>query len=167
MTYYRMLLLLAFTASSLPAQTQPFNDRKASARATIVGSRRLYDGSFVASGVAQVCGEMPAMMSMSGTANFVVEYPLDAKDTDQIQSVSFGSTKLVGSVRKTSSFRFSIAVRLPNGSRPYAYVLNTDPPGTTNSGTATLVKNKGGSLTLTVAGTNDRKESVQFSMTCS
>lgn len=166
MTYSRMLLLLAFTASSLPAQTQPFNDRKASARATIVGSRRLYDGTFAASGVAQVCGEMPAMMSMTGTATFVIEYPLDAKDTDQIQSISFGSSQLVGSVRKTSSFRFSIAVRLPNGSRPYAYVLNTDPPGTTNSGTATLVKNKGGGLTLTVAGTNDRKETVKFSMTC-
>jgi hypothetical protein len=116
--------------------------------------------------VANICGEIPKESSMTGTATFVVEYPTEDPANAQIQSITFGSSELVDSVRSTSSFRFNIAVRLANGSRPYAYVLNTDPPGTTNSGTASLVKNKGGSLTLTVAGKNDRGETVQFTMTC-
>lgn len=166
MTSFRLLLLLALAASSLPMQAQSINGRKASPRATIAGSRDLYDGNFVATGVASACGVIPREASMTGTATFVIEYPSDVVATDQIQSVSFGSNELVDTVKTSSSFRFRIGVRLPNGSQPYAYVLNTDPPGTPNTGTATLETKKDGSLTLTVTGKNDRGETVQFTMTC-
>ena len=149
----------------LHSQSQPYNNRPTSAKATITGSHGTYDGTFVASNVANICGEVPAMMNFSGQASFIVEYPRDPRDTDQIQSISFGSTKLTGKATSASSFLLNIHVIAKNGGRPYAYVLNTqDNP--TVSGVATLVRNKDKSVVLNVRGTNEARETIQLTITC-
>jgi hypothetical protein len=96
----------------------------------------------------------------------VIEYPSDAKATDQIQSIAFGSTQLVGKVTTSYKFRLNVHVLAKNGGRPSAYVLNTDEGSANTSGTATLVKNKDKSLTLTVKGKNVMGETIQLSVTC-
>ena len=109
---------------------------------------------------------MVALM-VTGTAAFVIEYPYDDPGNAGIQSISFGSNLLGPKVKKTTVFRFSVAVRLANGSKPYAYVLNTDEPTKPkNIGTATLVTGAAGAVKLTVAGTNDRGETVNFAIDC-
>ena len=149
-----------------PAHGQSINDRKASARATITGSRNLYDGTFMSTGKAMVCGEIPKERSITGTATFVIEYPLDPQVSDQIQSIAFGSNQLVGVKRSASVFRLSVNVRTAKGGRPPAYVLNTDSGNSRNTGSATLAKGKNGSLTLSVAGSNDMGERIQLTVTC-
>lgn len=158
-------IALILSAHPLQAQGQPFNNRKTSAKAIIVGSHNLYDGTFVASNVSNTCGEVPAMMNFSGQASFSVEYPRDPRDSDQIQSISFGSTRLVGKTTSTSSFLLNISVLAKNGGRPYPYVLNTqDNPKV--SGVATLMRNKDKSVTLNVHGTNEAKETITLTITC-
>lgn len=159
-------LALSLAVSSNVVHAQSINNRKTSARATIAGSRNLYDGTFVATGVSSICGETPKEMSFNGTATFMIEYPSDAKATDQIQSISFGSNKLVEGVTKASLFTLNVGVLAKNGGRPYAYVLNTDPVTAKNTGTATLRKNKGGSVTLSVVGKNDMGQAIQLTVTC-
>lgn len=159
------ILGIALSAHALSAQSQPFNNRKTSARATIAGSRDLYDGTFVASNVSNTCGEVPAMMNFSGQASFIVEYPRDPQDSDQIQSISFGSTKLVGKVTSTTSFLLNISVLAKNGGRPYPYVLNTQDNDKV-TGIATLTKNKNRSITLTIRGKNEAGETIVLTITC-
>lgn len=158
------LLLVVAAADTVAAQS--INDRKASARATITGSNRIYDGTFVATGIAMICGEVPKERSLTGTAVFNIEYPLDAKDTDQIQSISFGSTELVNGKTRATKFSLNISVRLPNGSKPYPYVLITDAGRPGNSGVATLTKNNNKSIELNVAGKSERKETISLKVTC-
>ena len=158
-------LVFAVTSTALPAQTQPWNNRKMSVTATISGSRGLYDGTFTASNVANTCGEVGAMYNFSGQASFIIEYPRDPQETDQVQSVGFGSTKLVGKATSTPSFLLNISVLAKNGGRPYPYALNTqDNPNV--KGLATLVRNKNKSVTLTVRGTNEARESIVLMITC-
>lgn len=160
-----VILALAVSSTALQAQTQPWNNRKMSVTATISGSRGLYDGTFTASNVSNTCGEVGAMYNFSGQASFIVEYPRDPRETDQVQSISFGSTKLVGKATSTSSFLLNITVLAKNGGRPYPYVLNTqDNPKVT--GLATLLRNKNKSVTLTVRGKNEAKESIVLTITC-
>jgi len=159
------VLALILAASSQPLQSQNIYQKKTVVKATIAGSHNLYDGTFSASGTASICGEIPKMSSMTGTAVFVVEYPNDDPGTAQIQSVSFGSKALVGNVKKTGLFSLNVAVRLPNGSKPYAYVLNTDSGRPGNSGTATRTS-AGGVNRITVVGKSERNETINFSLEC-
>jgi hypothetical protein len=145
---------------------QSINQRKTTVNATIVGSRNLYDGTFVATGTSSICGEIPKESSMTGTAVFVIEYPSDDPGNAPVQSIAFGSTQLVGAARTASLFRLSIAVRTPDGGTPHAYVLNTDPPGAKTSGMATLSKVKN-QLTLKVRGQNEMKETIDLTIVCS
>ena len=162
---FTIFLAIALSTEALQAQAQPFNDRRTSARATIAGSRNLYDGTFTATNVSSICGEVPAMMNFSGVASFIIEYPRDARATDQIQSISFGSTKLVGKTTTTSEFLLNIIVLAKNGGRPPAYVLHTKSnPKVT--GTATLVRNKNRSVTLNVRGRDEMGVTLQLSVTC-
>jgi hypothetical protein len=156
---------IALSTQGLHAQAQPFNNRKTSAKATIAGSHGTYDGTFVASNVSNICGEVPAMMNFSGQASFIVEYPRDPRDADQIQSISFGSTKLTGKATTASAFLLNISVLAKNGGRPYAYVLNTqDNPKV--CGVATLIRNMDRSVVLSVRGKNEAGETIQLSITC-
>ena len=156
---------IALSTQVSQAQSQPFNDRRTSARASLAGSPKLYDGTYTATNVSGICGEVPAMMNFSGVASFIIEYPRDARATDQIQSISFSSAKLVGKATTTSEFLLNITVLRSNGGRPPAYVLNTKSnPKVT--GTATLLRNKNRSVTLNVRGKDEMGVTLQMSVTC-
>ena len=161
-----VLLSLVALLGARSANAQSQYDRKASARATISGSRGIYDGTFAATGIAKICGEFPKEMSFSGTDSFIIEYPLDAKDTDQIQNISFGTDELVRGRTKGTKFALNISVRLPNGSKPYPYVLITNAGRPGNTGTQTLTKGKNGSVTVTIAGKSERGETILLAITC-
>ena len=148
------------------ASSQSINMRPTTARATIIGSRNLYDGTFHARGTSSVCGVIPKERSMTGVANFVIEFPSDALPNAGIQSIAFGSSKLVGKVTQTPSFRLAVGVLTAKGGRPPAYVLNTDPATPKNSGLATLTKTKAGALTLRVKGQNDMGQSIDLTVSC-
>ena len=159
----RLLVVLLFLSQSLEAQS--INQRKASARATITNST-IYPGTFQATGVANVCGVIPKMMSLTGVDNFVIEFPYDEIPAATITSISFGSRQLVGKTTTSAKFLLNVSVKMPDGSKPYAYVLHTEDGRPGNSGTATLTKGKGTAITLKVVGTNEAHESINFSMTC-
>ena len=164
-----MAVVLAVAVAPVwqPADAQSIYQRPTVARATIAGSHKLYDGTFNGSGKSNMCGVIPKESSMTGTDAFIIEYPYDDPGNSGIQSIAFGSSLLGPKSKKTSVFRLSVAVRLPNGSKPYAYVLNTDEPTKPkNKGTATLVTGAAGALKLTVAGTNDRGETINFTVDC-
>lgn len=161
--------VLIAAALAIPCNTataQSINMRQTSARATIIGSRNLYDGTFNARGTSSVCGVIPKEMSMTGVANFVIEFPSDALPNAGIQSIAFGSSKLVGKVSQTPAFRLAVTVLTAKGGRPPAYVLNTDSGTPRNSGIATLTKTKAGALTLRVKGQNDMGQTIDLTVNC-
>ena len=160
-----LLLAISLMVVSSSVDAQGINQRKTTAQATIAGSHNLYDGSFAATGISSICGEIPKFQSLTGTAVYVIEFPYDPLPNATIQSIAFGSSKLVGGVTKTTVFRLSIAVVTANGGRPYAYVLNTDPVTPKNTGTATLTK-KGKVATLAVRGQNERGETIRLTVSC-
>lgn len=161
-----VVLAVAVAPTGEPALAQSIYQRPTVARAIIAGSHNLYDGNFNGSGVSSICGAVPKEASMTGTAVFNIEYPYDLPGDSPVQSISFGSKQLVGKTKKATLFTLNVAVRLPNGSKPYAYVLHTDDPTKPrNSGTATLATSATG-LTLTVSGTNDRGETIKLTIAC-
>src|SRR6478672_5938177 len=161
-----VLLMVAVSQSLQTVNAQSINQRPAVIKAIIAGSHKIYDGSFTGSGKSNMCGLIPKESSMTGTDVFVIEYPYDDPGDSPIQSLSFGSKQLVGKVKKAPVFRLNVAVRLPNGSKPYAYVLNTDDPTKPkNTGTAALASVASG-LKLTVSGTNDRGETINLTVEC-
>jgi hypothetical protein len=161
-----IVLTIVVSQSWQPLNAQSIYQRPTAVKAIIVGSRNLYDGNFNGSGKANMCGLIPKESSLTGTAVFVIEYPNDDPGNAGIQSLSFGSKQLVGKTIKTPVFRLNVAVRLPSGSKPYAYVLNTDDPTKPkNKGTATLASSASG-LKLTVSGTNDRGETINLTVEC-
>lgn len=162
-----VVLAVAVAPTWQPVHAQSIYQRPTVAKATIAGSHKLYDGTFVGNGKANMCGVIPKESSMTGTDAFIIEYPYDDPGNSGIQSIAFGSNLLGPKAKKTTVFRLSVAVRLANGSKPYAYVLNTDEPTKPkNTGTATLVTSASGAVKLTVAGTNDRGETISFTVDC-
>jgi len=159
-----VILAIAFTASSIAAQNpQPWNFRPMSARATMSSpvSKR-YNGTMQYTDLAKVCGEVPADHNMAGVAFFIIEFP-DSETPGEISNVSFSSKELVGGKTESTKFMLNLSFKKPPVS-PVMFVLDTNRTGET--GTATLVRAKDGSLTLTVKGTNDFSESVDFVATC-
>lgn len=156
------IVLLNLGPSGMFAQS--IYQRPVTAQAIIDGSHGRYDGTFSRSAPAMICGETPKDLSFSGRATFDVQFP-DSTALGPITSIVFGSNQLVGGVTKTSSFRLAITVMTAKGGRPPAYVLNTDPPGTKNTGIATLTT-KGTVITLTVVGQNESGESIDLTVTC-
>jgi hypothetical protein len=158
------LLLLIAPVDDLMAQGTPaIYQRPIEATAVISGSPRLRDGSFQMQGTAAICGEIPKERSLIGEAAFVIEIADPPKGT--ITTITFGSNQLVGRRTTGTSFRLSVGVSSPQIGRPPLYVLNTDPPGTKNTGVAT-VSNSKGVTNLTVSGVNDANERIDLSVTC-
>ena len=157
----RLLVALLILSHSLEAQS--INKRKTSARAAITNSR-IYPGNFSATGVANVCGVIPRMSSLTGVDTFVIEFPYDEIPGASITSISFGSKQLVGKTTKSDKFLLNVSVQMPDGSRPYAYVLNTEIRGD-DKGTATVTQTKG-SVTLRVVGANGMREAIDLRVTC-
>ena len=168
MTSHSKRCAVAFTLIMATApqliEAQGIYQRKTSAQAQITGSPKLRDGTFGATGVSGICGEIPKESSMTGTATFVIEFPNDVP-TGTVTSVSFGSKQLVGGVTKTSKFMLNVSVKTANGGRPPAYVLDTETPKRGHNGTATLTK-KGRSVTLSVTGSEDMGENITLKVTC-
>lgn len=161
-----VVLTVAVAPAWQPVHAQSIYQRHTVARAIIAGSHKLYDGTFNGSGASSICGMIPKEASMTGTDVFIIEYPYDLPGDSPIQSISFGSKQLVGKVKKATMFTLNVAVRLPNGSKPYAYVLHTDDPTKPkNTGTATLATSAG-ALRLTLSGTNDRGETIKLTVEC-
>ena len=158
-----MLLLLASSALAMAQQPPSIYQRPIEATAVITGSPKLRNGSFQMNGVAALCGEIPRERSLTGEAAFVIEIADPPLGT--ITTITFGSRQLVGRTTTASSFRLSVGVASPQVGRPPLYVLNTDPPGTKNTGTASVTNAKG-VTTLAVLGVNDASEGIQLSVTC-
>lgn len=162
------LLAIATAGALVPAdrlEAQSINQRNTTVEAVISGSRNLYDGRFSATGTSSVCGEVPRESSMTGMASFVIEYPYDDPLTAPVQSIAFGSAQLVAATNRTTQFRLSLSVRLPNGSSPHAYVLNTDSGVPKASGVATR-STVGNQLTLKVVGQNEMGERIDLTVVC-
>lgn len=172
----RMLPILLAASVAVPhahaaapaawSAAQPsINQRPTVAKALISGSPKLRDGSFSATGVSGVCGEIPKEASLTGVATFVIEFPSDPP-SGTLTSIAFGSNQLVGGVTKATIFRLDVGVVTANGGRPPSYVLNTDGKLAKNVGTATLAT-KGGVTTLRVVGQNDMAETIDLTVECS
>ena len=158
------LVLLLLASPLVMAQEPPsIYQRPIEATAIITGSPKLRDGTFQMNGVAALCGEIPRERSLTGEAAFVIEIADPPKGT--MTTIAFGSGQLVGKRTSASSFRLSVGVSSPQVGRPPLYVLNTDPPGPGNTGTATRTDDKG-VTTVTVVGVNDANERIQLSATC-
>ncbi len=153
------MVLLVLIAS---AQQASIYCRGIDASAVISGSPRLRDGTFQLSGKAAICGEIPKEASLTGEATFVIELAGDTQGS--MTTITFGS-KLAGRDATATSFRLSVGVTTAQGGRPPHYVLNTDPPGRGNSGTATLTQTAQGA-TLKVIGVNEAKESIDLTVRC-
>jgi hypothetical protein len=165
--FSRLIVVLALSIASAeaPAAGQsPINQRSTSARATIGGSPRDRDGSFQATGVSGVCGEIPKEASLTGQAVFVIEFPSDPA-AGTITAIAFGSNQLVLGVTKATVFRLMVGVLTAKGGKPPNYVLNTDSSRPGNAGTATLTNVKG-ETTLNVTGQNDMRETIDLTVTC-
>jgi len=159
-------LIVAVAQVWQPVNAQSIYQRPTVVKATITGSHKIYDGSFNGSGKSNMCGLIPKESSLTGTAVFVIEYPYDDPGNSGIQSISFGSKQLVGKTTKATAFTLNVSVRLPNGSKPYPYALNTDDPAKPkNRGTATLAGSASG-LKLTVSGTNEGGETINLAVEC-
>jgi hypothetical protein len=155
--YKAAMLLVLFT--------QGIYQRPTTAQASITGSPKLRDGNFTATGISSICGEVPMMSSMTGTAVFNVEFPNDTP-RGSITSISFGSKELVGGKTRSTKFLLNVSVVTANGGRPPAYVLHTENPKPGNTGVATLTK-KGRAVTLKVTGREDMGETISLTVTCS
>ena len=76
---YYAILLTKILAAGIPAASLaqqdalPFNMRPAEARVIMTGSRN-YDGEYVYSTVAKVCGELPAELNFAGVPAFIVQF---------------------------------------------------------------------------------------------
>lgn len=153
------MVLLVLIASAQPASIY---GRGIDASAVISGSPRLRDGTFQLSGKAAICGEIPKESSLTGEAAFVIELSGDTQGS--MTTITFGS-KLAGREATATAFRLSVGVTTAQGGRPPLYVLNTDPPGRGNSGTATLTQTAEGA-TLKVIGVNEAKENIELTVRC-
>jgi hypothetical protein len=153
------IVLLVLIATAQPASIY---GRAIDASAVISGSPRLRDGSFQLSGKAAICGEIPKESSLTGEAAFVIELSGDTQGS--MTTITFGS-KLAGREATATAFRLSVGVTTAQGGRPPLYVLNTDPPGRGNSGTATLTQTAEGA-TLKVIGVNEAKENIELTVRC-
>jgi hypothetical protein len=157
------LLRVALTALLAAVQgMEPYNQRPADVTIMMSTSRGKYDGTYTASQLAQVCGEVPADRNFAGVLSFIVQFP-DA-DAGEVRDVTFGSKTLVKGVTTTSSFQLNVSLKSPKIGAPEVYVLDTAQPKMT--GIASLATVSPGSIELRVKGVNDRGETIDLRMVC-
>jgi hypothetical protein len=131
----------------------------------IMGNSRRYTGTYHASQVSQVCGELGPEQSITGERVFVVEFPYDG--TPEITAVSFGSSKLVSGVTTTDQFRLNVSVKAQQGGEPPAFALHTAPPLARNMGQGSATLNVvAGTATLRVVGANEMGETIDITLVC-
>ena len=159
-----MRIVISLIVAIAAAQTPSIYGRSIGASATITGSPKLRDGGFQLSGKAAICGEIPKERSLTGEATFIIE--LNGETTGSMTTITFGAKGLAGRQATTGGFRLTVGVTTADGGRPPLYVLNTDPPRSGNSGTATLTQSSDGTATLKIVGRNEDNETIEFQVTC-
>lgn len=131
----------------------------------IVGGNSPYAGTYSASQLSQVCGELRPEESMTGERAFVVEFPYDG--TPEITAVSFGSSKLVSGVTTTDQFRLNVSANAKQSGAPIRFVIDTVPPVQRNMGQGTATLNVvAGTATLKVVGTNETGGTFDLTLVC-
>ena len=144
---------------------QNIYQRPTVANATIIGSKNLFDGTYVTKGNARLCGELPPLDPLP-SSGFVIEFEGQSPtNVAAVLDISFGSKELVGGVTKTSLFLLNVSVRTAKGGEPPAYVLHTQDKKPGNSGVATITR-KGNTVTLDLRGTNDFGQSITLIVSC-
>ena len=132
--------------------------------ATLGNSPRRYNGTYTASQVSRVCGELDPALSF-GPRAFVVEFPLDYDGVSEIKDVRFTSKALVGPVKETGAFFVSISVKSQVGGEPPAYVVNTERAGSSAGGTASLDVSRGVTR-LTVKAVDELNQTLDMTIVC-
>lgn len=167
-TRLNVLLLAGIVAinTAAPAAAQdskpPYNERPATASVVISNSRR-YDGTYVLSEVARVCGEVPAEMNFSGVPAFgVTLYPENGQA--EVNDITFDSKELVGGATTSGVFFLSVKIQSPAIGSPPAFVLDTSKPNV--AGIAELSYPEPGTLQLGVNGTDDLGLTIALVLIC-
>jgi len=160
-----VIVILAVASMPMLAMQQNIYQRPTSVSATITGSPTLRDGVFKGQGTSGICGEVPKMMSLTGTDIFSIEFGDEKMSPGSVYSVSFGSKQLVKGVQNGSQFVLNVSVVTANGGKPPIYALDTETPKAGVSGTATLTQ-KGQATTLSLTGMNEAKEKITLTVTC-
>ncbi len=131
----------------------------------IMDNSRRYTGTYHASQVSQVCGELRPEESLTGARVFVVEFPYDG--TPEITAVAFGSSKLVSGVTTTDEFDLNVGVMAKQGGQPSAFVIHTAPPVPRNMGQGMATLNSAaGTDTLRIVGANELGETIDMTVVC-
>ena len=118
------LAAMLIPASHAGAAQHSLAQRPTQITATLGNSPRRYNGTYTASQVSRVCGEIDPAVSF-GPRAFIVEFPLDYDGVSNITDLRFTSKALVGPVKETGSFHVSINVKTSNGGTPPAYVFGS------------------------------------------
>jgi hypothetical protein len=150
------------------AQSQhPSNERPADVRIEMSNSRKRYDGAYALTGIARVCGVLPAERNFAGVPAFAVHfYPDPPTGKEAVMDVTFDSKELVGNVTVSQRFFLSVSLQSAAIGRPPAYVLDTARPGSKVRGTATLLPAKPGVTVLKVEGADELGATINLTLTC-
>ena len=160
-----LVVLGAIASAPVLAIQQNIYQRPTVANAIIIGSKNLFDGTYVTKGTSRICGELPALEPLP-SSGFVIEFEGQSPaNVAAVIDISFGSKELVRGVTKTSLFLLNVSVRTAKGGEPPAYVLHTEDKKPGNSGVATLTR-KGSTVTLDLRGTNDFGQSITLIVSC-
>jgi len=158
-----MVMVLTAGRSAAQDGSPSFNERPATAIAVMSTSNGKYDGTYMLSEVARICGEVPAEMNFAGVPAFnVTLYPDDGQG--ELTDVSFDSKELVGGVTTSAIFFLSVHVQSAAIGSPNAYVLDTSNPDM--HGSAVLSYPEEGTLQLKVNGVNDEDQTIDLTLTC-
>lgn len=131
----------------------------------IVGGDPRYAGTYSASQLSQICGELRPEESMTGERAFVVEFPADT--TPEISGISFGSSKLVSGVTTTDQFRLNFNTNAKPGGAPARFAIDTVPPVQRYMGQGTATLNaEAHTDTLKVVGANEAGEAFDLTLVC-
>ncbi len=156
--------IMAPDAAAAQSEQNPVNQRPTDVT-LIVGSDPQPAGTYSASQLAQICGELRPEESITGERAFIVEFPSDG--TPEITAVSFGSSKLVSGVTTTDQFRLNISANAKEGAAPIRFVIDTVPPVQRNMGQGTATLNvDSGTDTLRVVGANETGETFDLMLVC-
>ena len=161
-----ILIVVAVLASApVLAIQQNIYQRPTVANVIIIGSKNLFDGTYITKGNSRICGELPALAPLP-SAGFVIEFDGQSpSNVAAVLTIAFGSKELVGGVTKSALFNLNVSVRTSKGGEPPAYVLHTDQGKPGNSGLATL-RHRGNAVDLDLRGTNDFGQSITLLVSC-